>query len=120
MVAGRADAYMSSIHVDDVATSVVAALAAPTGLYNVVDDEPLTRGEYLDLLASALGVKRPHLMPGWMLRAVAGSSASALVASQRVSNRRFRAATGWSPQYASAREGWAAIAREQEERSHAR
>ena len=31
MVAGKPDAYMSSIHADDVATAVVAALDAPSG-----------------------------------------------------------------------------------------
>ena len=37
-IAGRTDAYMASIHVDDVATAVVAALEIPTGIYNVADD----------------------------------------------------------------------------------
>ena len=43
-IAGDAAGYMSSIHCDDVATAVVAALTVPTGIYNVTDDEPLTRG----------------------------------------------------------------------------
>jgi nucleoside-diphosphate-sugar epimerase len=119
MIAGRADAYMSSIHVDDVAASVIAALGVPTGLYNVVDDEPLPRGEYVRVQAAALGVKPPRLMPGWLLRAVGGGSAAALLASQRVSNRAFREAAGWSPEYPSAREGWAAVARADREHRRA-
>ncbi len=107
-IAGRPDAYMSSIHADDAATAVLAALDAPTGLYNVVDDEPLPRVDHLAATSSAFGLRRLHPIPAWMLRLVAGrSAASALVASQRVSNAQFRTTTGWAPAYPSAREGWA-------------
>jgi nucleoside-diphosphate-sugar epimerase len=105
-LAGRRDAYMSSVHVDDAASAVVAALAAPTGLHNVVDDEPLTRGDYLAAFSAGFGTPRLHPTPAWLLRAVAGKSAGALTASQRVSNQRMRETTGWAPVYPSAREGW--------------
>ena len=39
-LAGRPDSYMSSIHLDDVATAVAAALTVAPGMYNVTDDEP--------------------------------------------------------------------------------
>jgi nucleoside-diphosphate-sugar epimerase len=106
---GHPDAYVSSIHVDDAASAVVAALGAPAGVYNVVDDEPLTRREYADAFAAAFDLPHLRIAPAGMMRAVGGSSARALTASQRVSNRRFREATGWAPAYRSAREGWAAI-----------
>ena len=35
---------------------------------------------------------------------------TSLTRSLRVSNARFRAATGWAPHYPSAREGWIATA----------
>jgi nucleoside-diphosphate-sugar epimerase len=109
-VAGPADAYLSSIHTDDVATAVVAALDAPSGVYNVVDDNPLPRRAYLDAFAGAFDLPTLRLTPTWVLRIVAGASAGALTASQRVANRRFRTATGWEPAYPSAHEGWAGIA----------
>jgi nucleoside-diphosphate-sugar epimerase len=109
-VAGPADAYLSSIHTDDVATAVVAALAAPSGVYNVVDDDPMPRRDYLDAFAGAFDLHQLRLTPTWVLRLVAGSSAGALTASQRVSNHRFRGATAWEPAYPSAQQGWAAIA----------
>ena len=62
-IAGDADAYMSSIHCDDVATAVVAALAVPTGIYNVTDDEPLTRGDHLAAFGAAFGIKTPKPTP---------------------------------------------------------
>jgi len=110
LVAGAPDAYMSSIHLNDAATAVVAALGASGGVYNVVDDEPLTRRAYVDAFAAAFDLPHLRLPPSGMLRAVGGKNAKYLVASQRVSNRRFRDATGWTPAYRSAREGWVAIA----------
>ena len=104
-----AKGYLSSIHVEDAASAVVAALSAPAGVYNVVDDEPLTRREYADAFAAAFDLPHLRITPKAALRAVAGSSARALTASQRVSNKKFRDATGWAPAYRSAREGWAAI-----------
>ena len=108
--AGAADAYISSILAEDAARAVVAALAAPAGTYNVVDDEPLTRREYADAFAAAFDLPQLHLTPGGALRVVVGSSARALTASQRVSNRQFKEVTGWRPTAASAREGWPAVA----------
>jgi nucleoside-diphosphate-sugar epimerase len=94
------------VHADDAATAALAALDAPTGIYNVVDDEPLLRRDYLAAVSSAYRLGRIRPIPGWVLRAVAGRAAGALVASQRVSNRHFRETAGWSPAYPSAREGW--------------
>lgn len=111
MVAGRSDAFMSSVHADDVATAVVAALGAPPGIYNVCDDEPLTRREALDAFSAAFGLQKLRTNPAWMMKLLAGKASSSLVASQRVSNRRFRDATGWAPAYPSLREGWRAEAR---------
>jgi nucleoside-diphosphate-sugar epimerase len=110
MVAGKPGDYMSAIHADDVATAVAAALAAPGGVYNVVDDEPLTRRAALDAFSAAFGVKKLWSNPAWLMRLLAGEAAESLTASQRVSNAKFRAATGWAPLYPSMREGWRAEA----------
>jgi nucleoside-diphosphate-sugar epimerase len=109
-VAGNKGAYMTSVHTDDVATAVVAALDAPTGIYNVGDDEPLTRRDHLAAFRNAFGLGRLFSAPSWLMRLIAGKASRVLTASQRCSNRRFRDATGWAPAYPSAREGWAAAA----------
>jgi nucleoside-diphosphate-sugar epimerase len=106
-VFGSPDAYASSIVVGDAARAVLAALHAPAGLYNVVDDEPLTRRDYVAAAAAAFGVRAPKPLPeaiGKLPRV------RVLARSQRVSNAKFRQATGWAPQFRSAREGWAAVA----------
>jgi nucleoside-diphosphate-sugar epimerase len=108
--AGRPGAYTSSIHVDDAAAAVVAALAAPAGVHNVVDDEPLTRRQAADAFAAAFGLGHLIVTPPWLLELVARSDAPYLIASQRVSNRKFRDATGWAPACPSAREGWVSVA----------
>ena len=110
MVAGKPDAYISSIHTDDVAGAVVAALDAPSGIYNAVDDDPLTRREYLDAFSDAFGLRKLRPAPAWLLRLTSGSAAQAVIRSWRVSNRKLRYATGWSPRYPSVREGWPAVA----------
>jgi nucleoside-diphosphate-sugar epimerase len=107
---GRADAYFSSIHTDDAARAVVAALEVPSGTYNVVDDEPMTRADYFAALADAFDLRRPRIAPAALTK-LGGRKASVMGRSQRVSNRRFREASGWAPAYASARDGWRAIER---------
>jgi nucleoside-diphosphate-sugar epimerase len=102
MVAGSPDAYQSMIHADDAAAAVVAALDAPAGTYDVVDDTPLTKRE----LAAVVGGRLRF--PGTLAKA-GGSQADILLRSQRVSNRRFKEATGWAPRYPSAREGWPTV-----------
>lgn len=108
-LAGKPDSFMSSIHVDDGAAAVLAALDVESGVYNIVDDDPITRREYLDAYAAAFDLPRLHLIPGWVVRTLGGPAGKALIASQRVANGKFRGATEWAPAYRSAREGWAAI-----------
>jgi nucleoside-diphosphate-sugar epimerase len=108
--AGRRDAYTSSIHVDDAATAVVAALDAPAGVYNVVDDEPLTRRQAADAFAAAFGFGHLVVAPTWLFKLATRTDAPYVAASQRVVNHKFRDASGWTPRHRSAREGWAAVA----------
>jgi nucleoside-diphosphate-sugar epimerase len=97
---GRRDSYYPSIHTEDLGTAAVAALAAPTGIYNVTDDDPLTRADLARALAAAIDRRRLRIarMPLKRFDYIARS--------QRVSNKRFKEATGWAPKYPSAREGW--------------
>ncbi|CAN5836344.1 hypothetical protein BH23ACT10_BH23ACT10_22970 [soil metagenome] len=61
---GRHDSYVSSIHVADAGAAVAAALHAPAGTFNVVDDEPLTARSYADALATAVGAAAWLRVPG--------------------------------------------------------
>jgi 2-alkyl-3-oxoalkanoate reductase len=111
LLPGRPDAFISSISHDDAALATAAVLDAPAGAYNVVDDEPLTRRVYFNALAQALGMKEPHLLPGWTA-VLFGSIGEMLARSQRISNQKLRRATGWVPQYPSVRGGFPAMVAE--------
>jgi nucleoside-diphosphate-sugar epimerase len=111
-VAGDGLNYFSSIHVDDGAAAAVAALVAPAGTYNVTDDEPLRMRDYGRAITDAFGFKPPRRVPKWLFRLMGGGPVKYIMSSQRVSNARFKEATGWSPKYPSAREGYQQIAAE--------
>jgi nucleoside-diphosphate-sugar epimerase len=111
VLAGPGDAFYPSVWVEDAAAAVVAALrSAPAGIYDVVDDEPLPRRELARAVADAAG--RPFVLrpPMWLLKLVGGAQTEFMGRSQRVSNRRFKAATGWAPTIPDARDGWQRIA----------
>jgi nucleoside-diphosphate-sugar epimerase len=109
LVLGDADGYTSPIHLSDAASAVGAALDAPAGTFNVVDDEPLLKREYAAAMAAAAGRRAWLRGPGRAARLL-GPRVASLTGSLRVANRRFRAATGWEPRHPSAREGWRATA----------
>ena len=106
---GRAATYLSSIHVADGGRAVAAALAAPAGTYNVVDDMPLSKQDFADAIAAAAGRKIYLRAPGRIANFL-GDDTTSLTRSLRVSNSVFREVTGWKPQFPSAREGWSAMA----------
>ena len=108
------DGFASSIAHDDAATAVVAALGVGPGTYNVADDVPLRRREWVDTLAQALHVGPPRFPPQWLAR-LGGSLGELLARSQRISNRKLRAESGWAPQYPSVREGWPVVVGEMKE-----
>lgn len=107
--AGRRDSYMSSIYLTDAASAVVAALTCPAGTYNVVDDEPVTKTQHTQALAAAVGV-RPWITGPGRLALLLGDRTTSMTRSLRVSNARFRQATGWAPRHRSVREGYRAMA----------
>jgi 2-alkyl-3-oxoalkanoate reductase len=107
---GPPAAFVSSIHHDDAASAVVAALRARAGAYNVTDDEPVRRREYVDLLAAAIGARPPKFLPRWLVR-MGGSLAELLTRSLRISNRKLREEAGWVPAFPSVRQGWPAVVR---------
>ena len=104
---GPRAAYRPTLWLDDAASAVVAALRAPAGIYNVGDEDPPTRAEIDAALATAVG--RDALRPAVedvppVLEPVARS--------QRISSRRLREATGWTPRVRGGTDGWALITAE--------
>lgn len=114
-VVGSGNGVTSFLHVDDAATATVRALdAGSPGIYNVVDDDPVTYRQLLPELAGMLGAKPPRHVPAWLVRAFAGSVAVTTLTEQRgASNEKVKRQLGWRPRYASWRTGFAAELRGQ-------
>lgn len=121
LIPGAPGNYLPSIAADDAAASVVVAVDAPPGVYNIVDSDPVTREEWGQIMAAAVGRRRLHPMPRLFSR-MAARKAPNMVSSQRVSNRRFCEAAGWAPLHPSMREGVSLLtsgcARERRKMSH--
>lgn len=101
----RGGGRMPWIHVDDAAAAVVAALDGPPGVYNIVDDEPMSANDFAAALASAAGTSPPKRLPLWLARLFAPYLASALTLDLRVSNEKAKRDLGWTPRYATPRDG---------------
>ena len=105
-VVGTGDNFVSHLHVGDAGRAVAHALAAPAGVYNVADSDPVTASEEMALLAELLDAPQPRRIPYALARVAAGGAARMLTVSHRVSAGLFRAETGWEPKVTSVREGW--------------
>lgn len=105
---GDPSAFFTSLAQDDAASAVVAALGVPAGTYNVAEDEPMRRGDWVRSLAAAAGIAPPKPIPRWLIP-LGGSAMKLLSRSQRISNRHFRTTAGWAPRYPSARAAWGDI-----------
>lgn len=116
-VLGSPDAYMSTLWTDDAAAAVLAAFKVPAGVYNVTDDEPMRRAEAFRLLASALDARAPRNPPRWLTR-MTGSIGDTLGRSLRLSNAKFRQASGWTPSVPSLRVGWKVLLEEMKSQGH--
>jgi 2-alkyl-3-oxoalkanoate reductase len=108
-IIGDGGGVWSHIHIDDAATATVAAVDhGQPGIYNIVDDEPAPVREWLPVLASALDAKPPRRIPRWLGRLAAGEAAAVMMTEARgSSNEKAKRELGWTPRYASWRQGFA-------------
>jgi len=86
------------VHTDDLGPAVVAALTAPSGVYNV-GAEPVRWADLAQGYADAAGRDSAHFI-GPFLRRLAGGRVEPLTRSLRVSSEHFTAQTGWTPRRA--------------------
>jgi nucleoside-diphosphate-sugar epimerase len=87
------------VHLDDAVAATMAALDGPAGVYNVVDDVPAPTEEWVTLLASLLGAKKPFTVPAAVMRAAGAYSAYLMCRQPAVSNRKARNELGWTPAF---------------------
>lgn len=100
---GSPEGYVHVIHSDDVAPAIEAALAAPSGTYNVGAD-PVQRAELVEAHAAMVG-RRGGFLPAWRQRWCDGR-VEPLGRSLRVSSEHFAATTGWHPRRSGFDPSW--------------
>jgi nucleoside-diphosphate-sugar epimerase len=107
-IIGNGAGVWSFIHIDDVAAATAQALeGGPSGVYNIVDDEPAPVRVWLPELALILGARPPIYVPEWVARLLVGESGVSMMTRIRgSSNEKARRLLGWSPIYSSWREGF--------------
>ena len=112
-IVGDGGGIWSFVHLDDAAAATALALEqGAAGIYNVVDDEPAPVREWLPALAAAIGAKPPRRVPRWLARLLAGEAGVVLMTEIRgASNAKAKRELGWTPHYASWREGFEAAYR---------
>ena len=109
-VPGRGDNWWDVVHVDDVASALALALAAPAGsAFHVVDDEPVRMNDFFQELARLMGKRGVGHAPLFLARLLRGKGAvAAAVRSARSSNARLKRELGWQARYPDYRAGLAA------------
>ena len=105
---GADDDFVSFVDVDDAAAAVVAAVAAPAGVYNVAEPDPRRRGEHRAELAAVVGRQRLRALPALAQRA-GGQVVDSLARSHRISSATFSEVAGWRPAR-NGIEGWGSVA----------
>ncbi|WP_158055926.1 NAD-dependent epimerase/dehydratase family protein [Halorussus halophilus] len=108
---GRNDAELSILHVEDAARAFVAAAEGDaTGLYHVVDDEPVTVANLFSEFADKLGAPEPRRVPGWLAKYLTGEHTVRLLTSPApTSAEKFKRDFDWQPKYPTYREGVEAV-----------
>lgn len=106
-IIGKRDATWRLIHADDAASAFVwSSEAERSGVWHIVDNEPVIAADYLRDFAKKIGAGEPRRVPVWIARLLAGPAAvDFMTASTKTSNERFCRDFGWSPRFPSYREG---------------
>lgn len=102
------DQVFSRVHVDDIASGVIAGLEAAPGAYNLADDEPCGQNHLIEHACRLSGLPLPPLLS--LEEASLSPMARAFYAeNRRVTNRKARRELGWRPRYPTFREGLRAL-----------
>jgi len=103
---GLAEQVFSRVHVEDIASGVVAGFAAPAGAYNLADDEPASQDAVVAYAAALLGVPPPAIVP---LESLSPAARGFYAENRRVANGRAKRVLGWTPRYPTYRDGLRAL-----------
>ena len=98
----------SRVHVDDIASGVIAGFDGPPGVYNLADDLPCSQNDVIGHAAALLGIVPPPLHS--IDDAALSPAARAFYAeNRRVANGKAKRVLGWRPTYPDYRAGLGAL-----------
>ena len=98
----------SRVHVEDIASGVIAGVDGPAGVYNLGDNEPSSQNAVIEEAARLLGALPPPLQT--LEEAALSPMALAFYAeNRRVANGKAKRVLGWRPAYPTYREGLRAL-----------
>jgi nucleoside-diphosphate-sugar epimerase len=98
----------SRIHVDDIASGVVAGFSAPAGAYNLADELPASQNAVIEHACRLLGMEMPPLHT--LDQAGLSPAARAFYGeNRRVANGKAKRELNWRPRLANFREGLAEL-----------
>jgi hypothetical protein len=101
---GLPDQVFSRVHVEDIASGVLAAFEAPRGAYNLADDVPTNQNAVIEEACRLLGRAPPRLLS--LEEAGLSPQARAFYAeNRRVANGKARRVLRWRPRYTDYRAG---------------
>src|SRR6202034_899913 len=97
-VVGKGEGGSSFVHIYDAAIGTVAALAAETGVYNLVDDDPSSQNVWLPAFAKFVGAPVPPSMSEAEVKAIAGEDVVYYATKlSGASNAKAKRILGWKP-----------------------
>jgi nucleoside-diphosphate-sugar epimerase len=96
----------SRVHVDDIASGVIAGLDGPPGAYNLADDAPASQNDVVSHAARLLGCALP---PFVAIEALSPAARAFYAENRRVANGKAKRMLGWSPLYPDYRAGLRAL-----------
>jgi nucleoside-diphosphate-sugar epimerase len=98
----------SRVHVDDIASGVIAGFGAPPGAYNLADNEPAPQSDVIAFGCRLLGLPVPPLVP--LEDANLSPAARAFYSeNRRVANGKAKRVLGWRPAWPDYRLGLRAL-----------
>jgi 2-alkyl-3-oxoalkanoate reductase len=97
-VVGKGEGVSSFVHIHDAAVATVALLAAPPGIYNLVDDDPSPQSVWLPAFARFVGAPAPPRIGEAEATAIAGEDAVYYATRlSGASNAKAKRILGWKP-----------------------
>lgn len=98
----------SRVHVEDIASGVIAGMDAPPGAYNLADDFPCSQNMVIEEACRLLGAAPPPLQS--LEDAALSPQALAFYSeNRRVANGKAKRVLGWKPAFPTYREGLRAL-----------